>query len=234
MSLNFHTYWLNYLLSAPRNLLFLTFGRPCLWPLYLRILGRALRPKTTVPLVFFLWLVRSWKTCNIRLSDHLEKFNFFSDFQYGFRFFWSTADLLAVVYDIILSAFDRSVATGALTLDSCKTFDFREFCMLFFSTNLSFMEFLVRYLAFFCLFSVIDDFEWFWMESLHKNIQLIMVLLKALFLVQHYSYNELIKFPMMLSVILPSLLMILLSTLSVIKHLICGNNQSWLLNLNLT
>ena len=27
-------------------------------------------------------------------------------------------------------------------------------------------------LALFLLFSVIDDFEWFWMESLHKNIQL--------------------------------------------------------------
>ena len=51
-----------------------------------------------------------------------------------------------------------------------------------------------------------------------------MVLLKALFLVLHYFYNELIKFLMMLSVILPSMLMILLSTLSVIKYLIFGNN----------
>ena len=38
---------------------------------------------------------------------------------------------------------------------------------------------------------------------------------------------------MMLSVILISMLMILLSTLSVIRHLICGNNKNWLLNLNL-
>ena len=38
---------------------------------------------------------------------------------------------------------------------------------------------------------------------------------------------------MMLSVILQSMLMILLSVLSVIRHLICGNNQNWLLNLNL-
>ena len=29
------------------------------------------------------------------------------------------------------------------------------------------------------------------------------------------------------------MLMILLSTLSVIRHLICGNNWNWLLNLNL-
>ena len=36
---------------------------------------------------------------------------------------------------------------------------------------------------------------------------------------------------MMLSVL--SMLMILFSILSVIRHLICGNNLSWLLNLNL-
>ena len=37
----------------------------------------------------------------------------------------------------------------------------------------------------------------------------------------------------MLSVILPSMLMILLSIVSVIGYLICGNNLNWLLNLNL-
>ena len=48
-----------------------------------------------------------------------------------------------------------------------------EFGMLVFFTNLSLMEFQVRYLALFLLFSVIDNFEWFSRESLHKNIQLI-------------------------------------------------------------
>ena len=38
----------------------------------------------------------------------------------------------------------------------------------------------------------------------------------------------------MLSVILLSMLMILIYILNVTRHLICGNNQSWLLNLNLT
>ena len=38
---------------------------------------------------------------------------------------------------------------------------------------------------------------------------------------------------MMLSVILLSMLMILLSILSEIRHLICGNNLNWLLSLNL-
>ena len=37
----------------------------------------------------------------------------------------------------------------------------------------------------------------------------------------------------MLSVLLLSMLMILLSIPSVIRHLICGNNLNWLLNLNL-
>ena len=46
------------------------------------------------------------------------------------------------------------------------------FDMLVYFTNLSLMEFQVRYLAWFLLFSVIDGFEWFWMESLQlMNIQ---------------------------------------------------------------
>ena len=59
-------------------------------------------------------------------------------------------------------------------------------------------------------------FEWFWMEGLHKNIQ---------------SMREFHTFLMMLSIILLSMLMILVSILSVIRHLICGNNLDWLLNL---
>ena len=57
------------------------------------------------------------------------------------------------------------------------------FGMLVFFTNLSLMEFQVRYLALFPLFSVIDSFKWFWMERLHKNIQLMLEFPKAPFLV---------------------------------------------------
>ena len=71
-------------------------------------------------------------------------------------------------------------------------------------------EFQVRYLALFILFTVIDDFRWFWMGSLHKNIQLILEFLRAPFLVLHFSYYTLMTFLMMLSVILLSMLMILL------------------------
>ena len=95
------------------------------------------------------------------------------------------------------------------------------------------MELQVRHLDLFLLFSVIDGFEWFWMEGLHKNIQLMVEFLKAPFLGLHFSCYTLMTFLTMLSVILLSMLMILLFILSVIRHLICGNNLNWLLNLNL-
>ena len=107
------------------------------------------------------------------------------------------------------------------------------FGMLFFFTNSSLMEFQIRYLALFLLFSVIDCFRSFWMKSRHKNIQLMLEFLKALFLLLHFSYYTLITFLMMLSVILLYMLMMLLPSLSLIRHLICNNNQNWLLNLNL-
>ena len=105
--------------------------------------------------------------------------------------------------------------------------------MLVFFTNLSLMEFQVRYLALFLLFSVIGSFKWFWMGSPHKNIQPMLEFLKAPFLVLHFSYYTLITFLIMLSVFLLSMLMILLSIVSAIRHLTCGNNLNWLLNLNL-
>ena len=68
--------------------------------------------------------------------------------------------------------------------------------------------------------------------SFQKNIQLMLDFLKAPSLVLHFSYYTLMTFLMMLSVILLSKLMILF-ILSVIRHLICGNNLNWLLSLNL-
>ena len=57
-------------------------------------------------------------------------------------------------------------------------------------------------------------------RSLHKNIQLILEFVKAPFLVVKFSYYTLMIFLMILSVILLSMRMILLSTLSMIRHLI--------------
>ena len=58
--------------------------------------------------------------------------------------------------------------------------------------------------------------------------------LKAPFLVLRFScYTLIMTFLTMLSVIFLSMVMILLSTLSVIRHLICYSNLNWLLILNL-
>ena len=51
------------------------------------------------------------KLVNNRIADHLEKCGLFSDLQYGFRSFRSTADLLTVISDRIARAFNRSGAT---------------------------------------------------------------------------------------------------------------------------
>ena len=94
------------------------------------------------------------------------------------------------------------------------------FRMLVFFTHISLMGFHVRYLALFLFFSVIDDLKWFWMGSLHKNIQLLLEFLKFLVLYFFLLYiND-----------LPD---DVVSTVSVIRHLICGTNWNWLLNLNL-
>ena len=147
---------------------------------------------------------------------------------YGFRSSLSTPDLLTVVSNKIAGAFSR---TGYSNLIYSRILT--GFGMLVFFTNLSLMTFQVRQLALFLLFSVINGFEWFWMESLQKNIQLMLEFLKAPFLVLNFSYYTLMTFLMMLSVRLLSMLMILLSILSAIRHLICCNNLNWLLNLNL-
>ena len=60
--------------------------------------------------------------------------------------------------------------------------------MLVFFTKLTCMEFQIRYLALFFLFSAIDGFKSFWMGSLHKNIKLILEFLKVSFLVLDFSY----------------------------------------------
>ena len=122
---------------------------------------------------------------------------FFSDFQYGFRSFRSTADLLTVVSDRIARAFNRSGATRAVALDISKAFDRVWHAGLLHKLNASLhilMEFQVKYLVVFLLFSVIECFKWFWMESLHKNIQLLLEFLKGVFLVLHFSHYTLITF----------------------------------------
>ena len=58
------------------------------------------------------------------------------------------------------------------------------------------------------------------------------LVLNLQYLVLHFFCYALMTF-LMLSIILLSILMILPSTLTAIRHLICGSNLNWLLNLNL-
>ena len=94
--------------------------------------------------------------------------------------------IFSVVSDRIARAFDRA-GIGLLELwHLIYPRLLTRFGMLIFFTNLSLMEFQVRYLALFLFFSVIEGFEWLWMESLQKNIQLMLESLKAPFLVLHF------------------------------------------------
>ena len=129
----------------------------------------------------------------------------------------TTSFLLGLVktkFDFIV----RSAVTGfgrwmlVVAVTSVDAYPFLAFfAMLVFFTNLSLMEFWVRYLALFLLFSVIGGFRWFWMKNLHKNIQLMLEFVKGPFLVLYFSYYTLMTFLMMVSVILSSMLMLLLS-----------------------
>ena len=76
----------------------------------------------------------------------------FFNFQYGFRSSRSTADLFTVVFDRIARAFNKSEAIQAVVLDISKAFDRVWHAGLLHKL----MEFQVRYLALFLLFSVID------------------------------------------------------------------------------
>ena len=62
------------------------------------------------------------KLVNNRIPDHLEKCCLIPDFQYGFRFSRSTANLLKVTFDRIARAFNRSGATQTVALDIFVTF----------------------------------------------------------------------------------------------------------------
>ena len=116
--------------------------------------------------------------------DYLEKCGLFSDFQYGFRSSPSTADLLTVVSDRIVRAYN---SLGLLELwHLIYSRLLAGFGMLVFFTNVGLMESQVRYLVLFLLVSVIDGFEWFWMECLQKNIQLMLEFPKSPFLVLHF------------------------------------------------
>ena len=142
---------------------------------------------------------------NNSVVDHLEKCGIFSISSMVLGLF----DQLWVFLQLYLIELLRHLTgLGPLELELWDLIYPRllaAFGMLVFFTNLHLMEFQVRYLALFLLFSVIDSFEWFWMESLHKNIPLMLEFFKAPFVVLHFSCYTLMTFLTLLSVILLSM-----------------------------
>ena len=93
-----------------------------------------------------------------------------SSMVYGFRSSRSTADLLTVVFDRIARHFNRSGATRAVVLDISKTFDKVWHAGLIHKLKSSGISDQV-----FCFISSFLSnirLGWFFMGSLHKNIQL--------------------------------------------------------------
>ena len=78
------------------------------------------------------------------------------------------ADLLIVLSVRIARSLNKSGATRAVALNISKAFDWVWHAGLL--HKLKFYGILARYLALFLLFSVIDDFEWFWMEKVFTKI----------------------------------------------------------------
>ena len=57
---------------------------------------------------------------NDSLIKHLDITGLFSDLQYGFRAFWSTADILTVLSECIYNLLDAGGETRAISLDISK------------------------------------------------------------------------------------------------------------------
>ena len=71
------------------------------------MLRKHVRLKTTVLLVFFLWLIKSFeKLLKKSLVDHLQKCDLFSNFHYDVKSSCSTAYLLTAASDRIVMAFN--------------------------------------------------------------------------------------------------------------------------------
>ena len=151
---------------------------------------------------------------NNRLVNHLEKRGLFSDFQYGFRSSRSTAGLLTVISNRIARAFNKSGATRAVAPDISKAFD---------RVWHAGLHKLKSYGVSGQIFGLISSF------LSNRRLRVVLDGKSS----QEYPVNAgvpqgsilgLTLFRLYVNEILLSMLMILLFTLSVIMHLICGSN----------
>ena len=125
------------------------------------------------------------KLVNNRIVDHIEKWGLFSGFQYGFRSSRSTADLQTVVSYRVALTFNRFGTTRAVAVATSKAFDRIWHAGLLHNRKCYGVSGQIFGLI--CFFLSNRCFEWFWMGSLHKNIQLMLEFLKGLFLALHFS-----------------------------------------------
>ena len=158
---------------------------------------------------------------NNRIVDHLEKCGLISDFQYGFRSSQSTADLLTVASDRLAWVFNRSGATWAAACDICKSFDrVWHAALLQKLKSYGISGQIFGLISFFFLsnrqLQVVLDGKSSQEYAVNAGVPQASILGTTYFLLYINDLPD--------DVILLSMLMILLSILSVIRHLISGNN----------
>ena len=122
-------------------------------------------------------------------------------FSVWFQVSWSTTDLLTVVSDRIASAFDRPEAAGAVAFDISKAFDRVWYAGLLHKPKSYWISGQVFCWVFFQPFSVIYSFKGFWIGSLCKIMQLILVFrstsINCILLQQLHSWFH----PMLISIL---------------------------------
>ena len=138
---------------------FQTVGRSLWCSLYLRMLGNGLQLKSTTLLVFFLWSVKSSKNLRLRqllITQRIVVFFLISSLVLGLL---NQLKIFLQFYLIEFLGLSRGM--GLLKLHNLIYPRLLTKCgMLVFFTNLRLMEFQVRLLALFLLFSVISGFAW--------------------------------------------------------------------------
>ena len=184
----------------------------CIVPvfIYLFILEASFMPRNCCPVSVISVVIKIFETLvNRILVDHLEKccpflissmvsclLHIWSIFCSGDQIFLIRSSHRWICW--ISMAFNRYGDNWAVALTFLKLST--GVIMLAFLTDLSVLEFQVRYLAFFHFFAVIDSCAWFQIRSIHKSIKLMLGFLKAVFLVEHFSYYNLIIFLLIIAI----------------------------------